>query len=121
VKECVESKTYLRSSKVLFAVEVHNEHVGWLHQLFLNTTGCDVDLVLMANARSSTSTRYLVKAECQLSACIVLPIAITGEEGQFIPIQEYRTLRKAYRYGWRDGWGLPSAQEPRRRGCWSSF
>ena len=47
---------YLWSAEVLLAVEVHHEHIRGLHELFLHAAGRDVDLVFMADARSSSRT-----------------------------------------------------------------
>jgi hypothetical protein len=80
-------KSYLRPSKVFFAVEVHNEHVRWLHQLFLNTTGRNVDLVLMANTCSSTSASHLVTTECQPCSYVVPDVAIVVEAGGAVRTQ----------------------------------
>lgn len=51
---------YLWSSKILLAIEVHHEHVGWLHELFLHTAWCYVDLVFMTDTCTSTCTCDLV-------------------------------------------------------------
>lgn len=45
---------YLWAAQVFLAVEVHDEHVCGLHELFLHAAGCDVDLVFMANAGASS-------------------------------------------------------------------
>ena len=58
--------SYLRSSKILLAGEVHYEHVRRLHELLLHAARRNVDLVFMANAGSSTGTCYLAKFTCQL-------------------------------------------------------
>ena len=53
---------YLRLPQVLLATKVHDKHIRRLHELLLHAAGRNVDLVLMANARSSTSTSDLTKS-----------------------------------------------------------
>lgn len=40
---------YGRSAQVLAAVEVHDEHVGRLHELFLHAGGRDEEVVMLAD------------------------------------------------------------------------
>jgi hypothetical protein len=49
-------EAHLWSTQVLFAVEVHDEHVCWLHELLLHAAGRDVDLVFMSDACASSCT-----------------------------------------------------------------
>jgi hypothetical protein len=56
---------YLRFSKIVFAIKVHYEHVGWLHELLLHAARCNVDLVFMANTGTSAGTCYLASFACQ--------------------------------------------------------
>ena len=53
---CEGGALYLRSAEILLAVEVHHEHIRGLHELFLHATGRNIDLVFMANTRSSSRT-----------------------------------------------------------------
>lgn len=55
---------YLWSPQVLLAVEVHNKHIGRLHELFLYAAGRNVYLVFMAYARSSASACHLAESPC---------------------------------------------------------
>lgn len=56
--------SYLWSSQVFLGVEVHDEHVGRLHEFLLHTTGRNVYLVFMAYARSSTCACHLAQSPC---------------------------------------------------------
>lgn len=47
-------RAYLWSAKVFLTIEIHNEHVGWLHEFFLYAAGGNVDFVFMSDAGSST-------------------------------------------------------------------
>jgi hypothetical protein len=73
----IEGATYLWFSQIAFAVEVHDEHIRWLHQLFLHAAGRNVNLVFMANAGSSTGTCDLAKFERQscIFKILLLPVA----------------------------------------------
>jgi hypothetical protein len=53
------NQSHLWSPEILFAVEVHHEHVGRLHEFLLDATRRDVDLVFMAYARSAASACHL--------------------------------------------------------------
>ena len=57
-------QAYLWSAEVFLAVEVHHEHVGGLHELFLHTTGCDVDFVFMTDTCSASCTCDLALSSC---------------------------------------------------------
>lgn len=51
--------SYCRLAEVLARIEVHNKHVGRLHQFFLDARRRNEDMVMMSDTCSATSTSYL--------------------------------------------------------------
>jgi hypothetical protein len=106
-------------SEIILAVEVHDKHVGRLHELFLHATRRNVDFVFMADAGSSTSTCYLARFACQswlLSRIFIVP---RPPRGLVVPSLGCRTLRRACKCGSLGGSGLRSAPVPPYLDCWT--
>jgi hypothetical protein len=76
------TNAYLWSSQVLFAGEVHHKHVGRLHEFLLHTAGRNVDLVFMANARSSASARHLAHPDVSRHSRLTVYVLFGGHRTQ---------------------------------------
>jgi hypothetical protein len=66
---------YLWSAKILFGCEVHDEHVCWLHEFFLDARGRDVDVVAMADGGSAASTGNLFTVFMLVIIVLLYPLS----------------------------------------------
>jgi len=59
--QCASGEYYRWSPQILLSVEVHNEHIRWLHHLFLNAGGGEEDVVAMAYAHTAACACHPAK------------------------------------------------------------